>query len=110
MGTDITEYVPDLEGQKEVATTHVEDIKDDRPQITYDEADAGAHRTGLRRLLRRNPSLEFMRDVARENELELDALEVKKVRSRHPHRLTCRSRGKYIFLSFQHLLYVTCST
>jgi hypothetical protein len=83
MGTEITDltHTPDLESQKDQGHHHVEDVneKDDRPEIAYDEADAAVNRTGLRRMLRRNPSLEFMRDVARENENDLDPVEVKQV-------------------------------
>lgn len=35
--------------------------------------------TGVRRLLKRNPSIEFCREVAKMNEEELDPAEVKKV-------------------------------
>lgn len=61
------------------AHTHVEDVKDDTLAVVYDEGDGSAARTGFSRMLRRNPSLEFIQDVARENELDLDPVEVKKV-------------------------------
>lgn len=72
--------VADLEKAKQ-SSEHVEEIEDtnDR-EVIYDEGeDTSSPPTGLRRLLRRNPSREFIRDVAMENRKELDPVEVSKV-------------------------------
>ncbi|WRT64798.1 uncharacterized protein IL334_001732 [Kwoniella shivajii] len=77
-------YDKDLEGGKGT-TEHVENASIDgkRPterDIQYDGGDSVEKpRTGLRKLLRRNPSVEFMREVAEANETELDPYEVKRV-------------------------------
>jgi hypothetical protein len=48
----------------------------------YVDGDDAKPRTGLRRLFRSNPSLEFMREVAEANTQPLDPVEVKKVSER----------------------------
>ncbi|ORY34305.1 major facilitator superfamily domain-containing protein [Naematelia encephala] len=59
---------------------HPEPEKQDARDIAYTGGDdASKPRTGLRRLLRRNPSFEFMREVAIANETNLNPIEVKKV-------------------------------
>jgi hypothetical protein len=45
----------------------------------YTDGDDGKPRTGWRKLLRTNPTLDFMRDVAEANAEPLDPVEVKKV-------------------------------
>ncbi|ODN94344.1 hypothetical protein L198_05201 [Cryptococcus wingfieldii CBS 7118] len=89
---DATDFVPstlapisqlkDLEANKGT-TEHVENasIKDEaREVVQYDaQEDTTKPRTGLRKLLRRNPSVEFIQDVALANETELDPGEVKRV-------------------------------
>ncbi|WWC59270.1 uncharacterized protein I303_101820 [Kwoniella dejecticola CBS 10117] len=77
-------FSKDLEVGK-ATTEHVENAsinekgEHDR-DIQYDNADdATKPRTGLRKLLRRNPSMDFMREVAEANETELDPYEVKRV-------------------------------
>ncbi|WVQ69236.1 uncharacterized protein L199_007453 [Kwoniella botswanensis] len=79
-----TNFDKDLEAGK-ATTEHVENASIAEKQgaerdIHYDGGDDAAKpRTGLRKLLRRNPSMEFMREVAEANETELDPYEVKRV-------------------------------
>ena len=48
--------------------------------VVYDaQEDETKPPTGLRRMLRRNPSLEFVREVAEMDQYELDPVEVKRV-------------------------------
>ncbi|WVQ83358.1 hypothetical protein IAT38_005497 [Cryptococcus sp. DSM 104549] len=74
----------DLEAGKHTAE-HIEHAPDalkevDNDVIQYDAGeDPNKPRTGLRRLLRTNPPVEFMREVADLNEEDLDPAEVKKV-------------------------------
>ncbi|WVW78471.1 hypothetical protein I302_100425 [Kwoniella bestiolae CBS 10118] len=79
-----TNFDKDLEAGKGT-TEHVENASITEKQgaerdIHYDGGDeADKPRTGLRKLLRRNPSMDFMREVAEANETELDPYEVKRV-------------------------------
>lgn len=59
----------------------VESIDDERPGAAeaYQAEEDDKPPTGLRRLLKRNPSVEFIREVAEMNETELDPEEVKAV-------------------------------
>lgn len=68
---------PDVEAKGE--SEHLEGKPRDAPQVVYDDQEDPAQRTGLRRLLRRNPSLDFIKEVAAANTTELDRAEVKKV-------------------------------
>lgn len=71
----------DLEANKG-ETEHVEhaSVKNEEGDLGFAiSEDNSKPRTGLRRLLRRNPSAEFLREVAEANEHELDPVEVKKV-------------------------------
>ncbi|WWD21473.1 hypothetical protein CI109_105959 [Kwoniella shandongensis] len=91
-GGDAAEFFPanpvsnveDLEGQKGT-TEHVENAsiseeKNTPRDIHYDaQEDFSKPRTGLRKLLRRNPSLDFIQEVAVANSEELDPAEVKSV-------------------------------
>jgi len=89
-GQDALDFVPnpapgmptmsDLEKAKG-SSDHIEEIYEDRPdQFVYTAGeDESKPRTGLRRLLRRNPSYEFIKEVAEENQKELDPVEVSKV-------------------------------
>jgi hypothetical protein len=75
--------VPDL-GQLEKAkhsSEHIEEYIERRPDdVVYTAGeDDSKPRTGLRKLLRRNPSFEFIKEVAEENRKELDPVEVKRV-------------------------------
>ena len=62
---------------------HVEDAEDQKRgvrDIEYDDQEGGAERRkGVRRLLRRNPSYNFIREVAMADEEPLDQGEVKRV-------------------------------
>ena len=58
---------------------HVAEVDIGQDVIYHGGDDATKPRTGLRKLLRRNPSLEFIREVAIENTKELDPVEVAKV-------------------------------
>lgn len=64
---------------------HVEDVemgdlKQSERDIVYDaQEDDTKPRTGIRKLFRRNPSYEFMREVAAANAEPLPELEIKKV-------------------------------
>ena len=69
----------DLENAK-IASEHIEEIGETNVNnIVYHQGDDTKPRTGLRKLLRRNPSLEFIKEVAVENTKELDPVEVAKV-------------------------------
>ena len=60
---------------------HVEDttpVETQEVQYLGDTEDE-TNRKGLRRLLRRNPSVDFIREVAEANTKELDPVEVKKI-------------------------------
>lgn len=56
-----------------------QDLKRQERDVEYTEEEDGRPRTGLRRLLRRNPSMEFVREVARMDEQPLDPKDVKRV-------------------------------
>lgn len=56
------------------------DLKRQVRDVEYTEEEDGKPRTGLRRLLRRNPSLEFVREVAQMDQQPLDPVDVKRVR------------------------------
>ena len=62
---------------------HVEDAEDQKRgvrDVEYDDQEGGqASRTGVRRLLRRNPSYNFIREVAIADEEPLDQVQVKRV-------------------------------
>lgn len=62
---------------------HVEDAEDQKRgvrDIEYDDQEGGEEsRKGMRRLLRRNPSYDFIREVAMADEEPLDQGEVKRV-------------------------------
>ena len=91
-GQDALDFVPnpapampgmgitDLEKAKG-SSDHIEEIYEHRPdQIVYTGGeDDSKPRTGLRKLMRRNPSFEFIKEVAEENRKELDPVEVGKV-------------------------------
>jgi len=63
-----------------VEDTEMGDLKSSERDIVYDaQEDNTKPRTGLRRLFRRNPSLEFMREVAAADAEPLPEMEVKKV-------------------------------
>lgn len=74
----------DIERAEKNATEHIEDA-DGRSKVLADfqynaEEDETRPRSGIARLLRKNPSVDFMREVAIANAQELDPEEVKKVR------------------------------
>ena len=75
--------VPDLSQLEKAkhSSEHIEEIIEHRPDdIVYTAGeDESKPRTGLRKLLRRNPSFEFIKEVAEENRKELDPVEVKRV-------------------------------
>lgn len=88
---DIADFVPaaivhipsvhDIEKAKS-SSEHVEEIDDsneNRPVVYTEGEDDSKPRTGLRRLLRKNPSLDFIKEVAEENKKELDPVEVGRV-------------------------------
>jgi hypothetical protein len=62
---------------------HVEDAEDQKKgvrDVEYDDQEGDAtSRTGMRRLLRRNPSYNFIREVAMADEEPLDQVQVKRV-------------------------------
>jgi len=62
---------------------HVEEAEDGKKglrDIEYDDQEDPEHsRTGMRKLLRRNPSYNFIRDVALADETPLDPAQVRKV-------------------------------
>lgn len=62
---------------------HVEDAEDQKKgvrDVEYDDQEGGAaNRKGMKRLLRRNPSYNFIREVAMADEEPLDQGEVKRV-------------------------------
>lgn len=64
-------------------TEHVEDansLKGDRDlEVEYDAQEDGRPRVGMRKLLTRNPSYEFIREVARMDKEELDPVHVRSV-------------------------------
>lgn len=86
-------------------TEHVEHVPINHNAADMDvkSADEGT-RTGLRRLLRRNPSITFMREVAAANEFELDSHEVKRVSTDHlafpmlPYLMTTQFERKLFWL------------
>lgn len=66
------------------AIAHVEDAemeahKRNVRDIEYDAQESETPRTGLRRLMKRNPSYEFIRQVAMKDEEELDKHQVRRV-------------------------------
>jgi hypothetical protein len=66
------------------AIAHVEDAEMDAHKrnvrdIEYDAQESETPRKGLRRLMKRNPSYEFIRQVAMKDEEELDKNEVRRV-------------------------------
>lgn len=69
--------------KKEDLALHVEDaeadIKRQERDIVYDAQEDLSKRTGLRKLLKRNPSYEFIRQVAMKNEEVLDPKQVRRV-------------------------------
>lgn len=65
------------------------DLKRQVRDVQYTEEEDGKPRTGLRRLLRRNPSMEFVREVAQMDELPLDPVDVKRVSSSHARHPSC---------------------
>lgn len=78
----------DIERAEKDTTEHVEDI-DGRSKALANfqynaEEDETKPRTGIARLYRKNPSVDFMREVAIANSQELDPEEVKKVRHIFP--------------------------
>jgi hypothetical protein len=87
---DATDFVPvrptpvpslhDLEKAKH-SSEHVEEIEDHAADevIYHENEDTSKPRTGLRKLLRRNPSMDFIREVAVENTKELDPAEVSRI-------------------------------
>ena len=89
-GQDALDFVPnpamgmptlgDLEKAKG-STDHIEEVYEERPdQVVFTGGeDVSKPRTGLRKLLRRNPSYEFIREVAEQNQKDLDPAEVSKV-------------------------------
>lgn len=96
--TDAIEAVPathvvetamrNLESEKDVKhhTEHVESASLGPDKETtrdvdeqYTDGDDGVPVTGWRKLMRKNPSLDFMREVAEANAQPLDPVEVKKV-------------------------------
>jgi hypothetical protein len=62
--------------EEEIGLKHERDVQYDAQE------DPGSH-TGLRRVLRRNPSYEFIREVAVMDEQVLDDAKVKRVRMQH---------------------------
>jgi len=64
---------------------HVEEAEDGKKglrDIEYDDQENSEQsRTGMRRLLKRNPSYNFIRDVALADETPLDPVQVKRVSS-----------------------------
>jgi hypothetical protein len=63
-------------------TQHVEDnnsLKGNDLEVEYDAQEDGKPRTGMRRLLTRNPSYEFIREVAKKDQEELDPVRVRAV-------------------------------
>jgi hypothetical protein len=75
--------VPDLNQLEKAkhSSEHIEEIIERRPDdVLYTAGeDESKPRTGLRKLLRRNPSFEFIKEVAEENTKVLDPVEVKRV-------------------------------
>lgn len=72
----------DLKDLEKGDSEHVEHafVKDEEVDLGFVVSeDNNKPRKGLRKLLRRNPSVEFLREVAEANEHELDPVEVKKV-------------------------------
>lgn len=72
----------DLKDIEKGDTEHVEhaSVKNEEVELGFAiSEDNSKPRKGLRKLLRRNPSVEFLREVAEANEHELDPVEVKKV-------------------------------
>lgn len=67
----------DIEAKGE--SEHVELKNTDIPNFVYHDQEDPSKRTGLRKLMRRNPSLDFIKEVARANQEDLDMAEVKKV-------------------------------
>lgn len=65
-------------GQSKVDVDHLEISGTSNPTFGLNPSDEKPF-TGMRRLLKRNPSLEFFREVAKLNEKELDPVEVKRV-------------------------------
>jgi hypothetical protein len=89
-GSDALDFVPDSAanasitlGQLEKAKSsseHIEEVDQEQPSFEYNEDEQPEQsRTGLRKLLRRNPSYQFMKEVAEANQTELDPAEVKTV-------------------------------
>ncbi len=92
------------------STTHVERVSsrvEDEPHYS-DDGDSQVQRSGWRRLLRKNPSKDFVNELAALNSQELDPVEVKQVRLEaaelgrsaltHVYR---RSSGRSRFSSFR---------
>lgn len=82
----------DIERASKNITEHLEDVDEQSKALAnfhYNaEEDEMKPRTGIARLYRKNPSVDFMREVAIANTYELDPHEVKKVRQDSPIRLT----------------------
>lgn len=81
----------DIERAEKNITEHLEDVDEQSKGLAnfhYNaEEDETKPRTGIARLYRKNPSVEFMREVAIANTYELDPDEVKKVKRDPPPRL-----------------------
>jgi len=71
---------PDIETKADV-DEYVEDADQKRQErdVEYTPEEDGKPRTGLRRLLTRNPSMEFVREVAEMDQHPLDPVDVKRV-------------------------------
>lgn len=82
----------DIERAEKNLTEHLEDVDEQSKALAnfhYNaEEDETKPRTGIARLYRKNPSVDFMREVAIANTYELDPDEVKKVRKAALPRLT----------------------
>lgn len=74
----------DIERAEKNATEHLEDVNGHSKALAdfqYNaEEDETKPRTGIARLYRKNPSVDFMREVAIANTQELDPVEVKQVK------------------------------
>lgn len=75
--------IEEYDVDKKEHVQHVEDAeagaKEVQRDVEYDDQERSGPPTGLRRMLRRNPSYEFVRQVAIKDEEELDKPQVKKV-------------------------------
>lgn len=74
--------IDDIKNAEKGHVQHVEDsdsLKGNNLEVDYDAQEDGKPRVGMRKLLTRNPSYEFIRDVARMDQQELDPVQVRSV-------------------------------